>query len=64
MLKRLHEVDKEYTIFRDRGKGSHRMVALGNKHYPFPCHNDGAEIGRHYLRDIIKFFDLPDDIFD
>jgi hypothetical protein len=32
--------------------------------YPFPCHDDGAEIGRHYLRDIIKYFDLPAEIFD
>lgn len=52
----------------DRGKGSHRMVVLttdtGVRHYPFPCHNDGAEIGSHYLRDIIKYFDLPSDIFD
>jgi hypothetical protein len=34
------------------------------KHYPFPCHNDGAEIGRQYLRDIIRYFNLPEDIFD
>ena len=44
------------------------MVVLttedGVKHYPFPCHDDGAEIGRSYLRDIINYFGLPSDIFD
>lgn len=64
MLRRLRTVDKEFQVWEDRGKGSHRMVVLGEKHYPFPCHNDGAQIGRSYLRDIIKFFDLPSDIFD
>lgn len=64
MLKRLHTVDKRFEVWLDRGKGSHRVLALGEKHYPFPCHNDGAEIARHYLRDILKFFDLPRDLFD
>jgi len=44
------------------------MVVLttvdGTRHYPFPCHDDGAEISRRYLRDIIAYFDLPSDIFD
>ena len=45
------------------------MVVLttddGTRHYPFPCHNDGAQIGlRTYLRDIIRYFNLPNDIFD
>ena len=68
MLKRLRSVDKRFTVIRDRGKGSHRMVALttesGVRHYPFPCHSDGAEIARPYLRDILKYFNLPDDLFD
>jgi hypothetical protein len=34
------------------------------KHYPFPCHDEGSEIGRHYLRDIIRYFGLPSDIFE
>jgi hypothetical protein len=37
---------------------------IGVRHYPFPCHDDGTEIGRHYLRDIIRYFGLPPDIFD
>lgn len=57
MLKRLRAVDKRFTVSVERGKGSHRMVVLttdeGVEHYPFPCHNDGAQIGRNYLRDII-----------
>ncbi len=68
MLKRLRTVDKRFQVWVDRGKGSHRMVTLttddGARHYPFPCHNDGAQIDRRYLRDIIRYFDLPDDIFD
>jgi hypothetical protein len=68
MLLRLRRVDKRFTIARDRGKGSHRMVVLTTdervRHYPFPCHDDGALIGRPYLRDIIRYFGLPDDIFD
>jgi hypothetical protein len=44
------------------------MVVLttdtGQKHYPFSCHSDGAEIDRRYLRDIISYFELPSDIFD
>lgn len=68
MLKRLRRVDKRFEVWEDRGKGSHRMLVLstdeGVRHYPFPCHDDGAEIGRHYLRDIIRYFDLPGDIFD
>jgi len=64
MLKRLHSVDKEFQIWVDRGKGSHRMAALGKNSYPFPCHNDGSEISPRYLRDIIRRFNLPPDIFD
>jgi len=44
------------------------MVVLttddGVKHYPFPCHSDGQQIDRRYLRDIISYFGLPSDIFD
>jgi hypothetical protein len=68
MLKRLRAIDERFTVVRQRGKGSHRMVVLttdhGVTHYPFPCHNDGAQIGRNYLRDIINYFDLPPNIFD
>jgi hypothetical protein len=68
MLRRLRAHDKRFSVAVDRGKGSHRMVVLTTdtavRHYPFPCHDDGAEIGRHYLRDIIKYFDLPAEIFD
>lgn len=68
MLKRLRAVDKRFEVWRDRGKGSHRMVVLetaeGTKHYPFPCHDDGTEIGRPYLRDIIRYFGLSTDLFD
>ena len=64
MLKRLHGVDKAFAVFKNRGKGSHRMLALGANHYPFPCHDDGSEISPRYLRDIIRKFALPQDIFD
>ncbi|HXH93295.1 MAG TPA: type II toxin-antitoxin system HicA family toxin [Thermoanaerobaculia bacterium] len=68
MLKRLRAHDKRFSVSVERGKGSHRMVVLttkdGESHYPFPCHNDGAEIDRRYLRDIINYFGLPPDIFD
>lgn len=68
MLKRLRGEDKRFSVSVERGKGSHRMVVLttdtGSRHYPFPCHNDGADIDRKYLRDIISYFDLPSDIFD
>jgi hypothetical protein len=68
MLKRLRAEDKRFSIAAERGKGSHRMVVLttdsGKRHYPFPCHNEGAEVGKHYLRDIINYFGLPADIFD
>ena len=68
MLKRLRTVDKRFAVEVERGKGSHRMVVLatddGVKHYPFPCHDDGAQIARCYLRDIIGYFDLSADIFD
>jgi len=63
MLKRLHKVDKAFAVFVNRGKGSHRMLVLGTSHYPFPCHDDGSEIDRRYLRDIIRRFGLPPDIF-
>ncbi len=68
MLRRLRAHDKRFEISLERGKGSHRMVVLattdGVKHYPFPCHDDGTEIGRHYLRDIIRYFEPQEDIFD
>ena len=68
MLKRLRTVDKRFKIVLDRGKGSHRMLVrptdTGERHYPFPCHSDGAEIGKNYLRDILRFFALPPDLFD
>ena len=64
MLKRVRKVDKGFIVWANRGKGSHRMLVLGEKHYPFPCHDDGTEIAQCYLRDIIHYFDLPKDIFD
>lgn len=64
MLKRCREVDKAFEVWSYRGKGSHRMLVLGKRHYPFPCHDEGSEIARPYLRDIINYFDLPSDIFD
>jgi hypothetical protein len=68
MLKRLRTIDKRFEVWVDRGKGSHRMIVLETgatkKHYPFPCHDDGTEIAPHYLRDILKYFDLPRDLFD
>ncbi len=57
-------MNKDFRIFVNRGKGSHRMLALGDKHAPFDCHDQGTEIKKCYLRDIIRFFDLPEDIFD
>lgn len=68
MLKRLRAEDRRFSVAVDRGKGSHRMVVLttdtGVRHYPFPCHDDGSAIARCYLRDIIRYFNLPSDIFD
>ena len=68
MLKRLRAHDKRFSVAVDRGKGSHRMVVrttdTGVRHYPFPCHDEGSEILPCYLRDIIRYFDLPRDIFD
>ena len=68
LLKRVRQVDRRFVVAVNRGKGSHRMLILeteaGKRHYPFPCHNDGAEIGKHYLKDIIAYFDLPAGIFD
>ena len=48
-----------------KGKGSHRMVIhpKTKRHYPLPYHGNKTAIPKGMQRDIIRFFDLPSDIF-
>lgn len=63
----LQRYDKRFEVFADRGKGSHRMIYHPDINgspvsYPVRCHGEGDEIGKHYIKDIIRAFNLPVDL--
>ena len=69
LIRILKKYDKDFEFYRDRGKGSHhwisRPAAPGRKKesYPMKCHGKNPEIPKRTLKDIRRYFDLPEDIF-
>lgn len=68
LIKLLQEHDKDFSVIRERGKGSERMIYHPNvngvkRSYPLPCHGDGATVRRGHLAAIRRRFELPDDFF-
>ncbi len=64
LKKILRKYDSRFTIFENKGKGSERMIyhpdILGKPaSFPIKCHGEGTEIGKHYINDIIRRFNLP-----
>ena len=64
----LKKYDRRFQIYKQRGKGSHRMVFHPNveghrRHYPLPYHGPKTRIGPGYQKDLIRIFELPSDIF-
>lgn len=67
VFKLLRNHDRRFEIWFHRGKGSHRIIYHpdidGKKvSYPIPYHR-GHDMKKGYLKEIIKRFNLPVDIF-
>ena len=68
LRKILRKYDRRFDLDKKGGKGSHRTIRHpdinGKKEsYFIPCHNgDKTVIGKAYLGDIKKIFNLPDDL--
>lgn len=68
LLKRLRAHDKRFREYREKGKGSHRMISHPDINgqpasYPLVCHAEGDEIRVAYLLAIVRRFNLPRDFF-
>ena len=68
VLKLLRDHDKRFQEYRERGKGSHRMIyhpdVFGSPaSYPIPAHDDGSEINPVYLKGLVRRFNLASDFF-
>jgi predicted RNA binding protein YcfA (HicA-like mRNA interferase family) len=64
----LRKHDKRFTIYVDKGKGSHRTIyhpdVKGSpRSYPVPYHK-GRDLQRGYIVGIIRRFELPDGVFN
>ena len=67
VLKRPRAERKGIQVHARKGKGSHRMLVdpVTGRHYPLPHHgNDKRRIQPGYLKDLIRLFELPSNIFD
>ncbi|MXY52673.1 MAG: type II toxin-antitoxin system HicA family toxin [Gammaproteobacteria bacterium] len=65
----LQRHDRRFEVHLKRGKGSHRMLmhpdVQGRKrHYPVPYHGAKTPIAPGMLREIVRVFELPEDLFD
>jgi predicted RNA binding protein YcfA (HicA-like mRNA interferase family) len=68
IAKKLKKHDKQFQVWTQRGKGSHRVIYHPDIQghpvaYPIPCHNEGSDIKASYLKAIVRRFDLPEDFF-
>ena len=68
LVRILRDHDPRFEFWLSRGKGSERMIYHGNvngrpESFPIKCHGEGTEIGPGALRDLIRRFKLPADIF-
>lgn len=69
VVAKLRAYDGRFEIHTRRGKGSHRMIVHpdidGNmRHYPLPYHGPKTPVAWGMLKDLIRIFQLPSDIFD
>ena len=69
IIKRLRKHDKRFEVHVKEGKGSHRMIShpdiLGRPvSYPVICHGEGDEVYVGIIRDLIRRFDLPRNVFE
>jgi predicted RNA binding protein YcfA (HicA-like mRNA interferase family) len=65
---RLRKYDKKFELAVNRGKGSHIMISHPSVNgvrqcCPVPSHK-GKDVRLGILKQIIRRFDLPKDIFD
>ncbi|MGH8441555.1 MAG: hypothetical protein ACRETF_01495 [Nevskiaceae bacterium] len=68
VIKKLREHDKRFQEWRDRGKGSHRIIYHPSVNgvaasYPMVCHSEGADVHEAYLKGLVRRFNLPKDFF-
>ena len=61
--------DSRFEIHERRGKGSHRMVVHPDvdgrmRHFPLPYHGPKTRIAGGMLRDVVRVFELPADVFE
>ena len=68
LRKILRKHDRRFELDKGRGKGSHAFIrhpAINGKKvsYTIPCpRGEKSVIGKAYLSDIKKLFNLPDDL--
>jgi len=67
LTKILRQHDKQFQVYNDRGKGSHRMIyhpnILGKPvSFPIICHGEGDEISKNVIGDLVRAFQLPSDL--
>jgi predicted RNA binding protein YcfA (HicA-like mRNA interferase family) len=64
VFRALRKHDKGFEIHERRGKGSHRMIfhRPSGQQFPVPYHK-GCDLGKPYLKAIIRRFNLPEDFF-
>lgn len=68
-LKKLRKYDSQFEEHVNEGKGSHRVIFHPDiegqvAHYPVKHHGSGTELGKGYLKSVIRRFNLPNDFFD
>ena len=64
----LRKHDARFEFLKNRGKGSHLLIYhpdIGGRavSLPIPRHRANPEVDPGYIRDIIRHFSLPEDIF-
>jgi len=67
LIKILRDFDDRFGVFDNAGKGSHRQIVhpdiKGQKRScPVKCHGNNTEIGVGMIKQIIRRFELPDDL--
>ncbi len=64
LIKKLRDHDRRFEIFRDRGKGSERIIYHPDiegrpESIPVKYHGENTELRKGVISDIIRRFKLP-----
>jgi hypothetical protein len=67
LVNALRSYDKRFEIYKNRGKGSERMIYHPDingrsESYPIKCHGEGTEIRSGHIAAIKRRFRLPEGV--